>query len=108
MPNDMARYTDCKDVFRAAFAAGPSVRVHSKVARVTLRCAGRRYVARLTFKGKRLGSANVPSCKHGTRVAKLKVGAYGTRVARRGRTVRVTLNPGTEKLRFEVRLRTRR
>jgi hypothetical protein len=108
MPTDLANYTDCADVIRAAFAAGPSVRVVRHRAHLRVRCARNAYRARMTVRNGAAGSAKVPACRRGTRVVLVGLGPAGQLAARRHRIATVTLRPNGKVLRFVVRLRTRR
>src|SRR4051812_25938898 len=107
MPKDVRAYSDCADVLRAAIAAGRTVYVkHSRV-RLKVRCTGKRYAVKVTRNGTTLAAGPVPACRRGTRVVSLSglVPATLRRAARKHRTARVKLTPGSMVLSFVVELR---
>jgi hypothetical protein len=108
MPSDVARYTNCGPLLRAAFAAGPSIRVVNRHTRLRVRCARTAYTAKIAVRGVRIATGRARPCRGGTRVLRLRVNAFGRSSARKRRAAKVTLNPSGKQLRFLVRLRVRR
>ncbi|MFL5845849.1 MAG: hypothetical protein ACJ762_14270 [Solirubrobacteraceae bacterium] len=108
MPTDVSAYTDCDDLLRAAFAAGPSIRVVRGHTNLRVRCARSAYTAKVSVRGVRIATGRSRSCKRVTHVLRLKVNAFGRSSARKNRSAKVVLNPGGKTLRFFVRLRVRR
>jgi hypothetical protein len=108
MPVDVARYSNCDQLLRAAFAAGPSIRVRHRRGTMRMRCSKARYEARLAVRGSRIATFKVRPCKRVTRVVRFRVTAFGQSSARKRRVAKVTLRPGANQLRFLVRLRARR
>lgn len=108
MPDDVSAYTNCDDLLRAAFAAGPSIRVVRGHTNLRVRCARRAYTAKLSVRGVRIATGRARACGRVTRVLHLRVGAFGRSSARKHRAAKVVLNPGGKVLRFQVRLRVRR
>jgi hypothetical protein len=71
LPSDVAQYTACSDVLRAAYTAGPVLVSHRGRVRIRIRCAGEAFPITLSARGRTIASGDAPACASGTRVAVL-------------------------------------